>query len=105
VVGLTDSAHALVPKKELLMAMKTHAGRDTDLRDVVMLSERADWKAVKEFASRGSIDKVKKQIESAIATISKQEFASALKAEFGLRQDVSPIIKRTLDGLEKLKSH
>jgi hypothetical protein len=105
VVGLTDSAHVLVPKKELLMAMKIHAGRDTDLRDVVMLSERADWKAVKEFASCGSSDKVKKQIESAISTVSKQEFASALKAEFGLRQDVSSIIKRTLDGLEKLQSH
>jgi hypothetical protein len=41
VVGLTDSTHALVPSKELLMAMKIHAGRDTDLRDVAVLSERA----------------------------------------------------------------
>lgn len=103
VVGLTDSAQALVPKKELLMAMKIHAGRDTDLRDVAMLSERADWKAVKDFAACGDVEKVKKQIDSAIATIGKSEFASALKAEFGLRQDVSPIIKRTLDGLKKLR--
>lgn len=103
VVGLTDSAEALVPQRELLMAMKIHAGRDTDMRDVAMLSERADWKAVGKFASCGDSDKVRKQVESAIATISKPEFASALKAEFGIRYDVSPIIRRTVDGLKQVR--
>ncbi|MEM2785585.1 MAG: nucleotidyl transferase AbiEii/AbiGii toxin family protein [Candidatus Nitrosotenuis sp.] len=103
VVGLTASTEALVPKKELLIAMKIHAGRDTDLRDVTMLSERVDWGMVKEFMSCGDTVKVKRQLESAIATISKSEFASALRAEFGIRYDVSPIIKRTVDGLKKVK--
>ncbi len=103
VVGLTASTEALVPKKELLIAMKIHAGRDTDLRDVVMLSEGVDWSMIKEFTSCGDTAKVKRQLESAISTISKSEFASALKAEFGIRYDVSPIIKRTLDGLKKVK--
>ncbi|HKZ62080.1 MAG TPA: hypothetical protein VJZ68_06680 [Nitrososphaera sp.] len=103
VVGLTDSTEARVPIKELLIAMKIHAGRDTDLRDVAMLSERADWKAVKEFASCGDVSRVKKQIGFAVETIGKPEFASALKAEFGLRQDVSQLIRRTLDGLAKVQ--
>lgn len=103
VVGLTDSAEALVPKKELIMAMKVHAGRDTDLRDVTMLSERADWAAIKEFAMSGDPNKVRKQIESAIVTIGKPEFVSALKAEFGLRYDVAPLIRRTIEGLGKVK--
>jgi hypothetical protein len=102
-VGMTDSAEAMVPKKELIMAMKIHAGRDTDLRDVTMLSERADWKEVKSFASCGDLGKVKKQVESAIEIISKPEFVSSLKAEFGLRSDVSPLIKRTLEGLRKVR--
>ena len=104
VVGLTDSAEALVPKKELLMAMKLHAGRDTDLRDVTMLSERADWKAVKNFASYGDLNKVKKQIESAIVTISRSDFVSSLKAEFILRYDVTPVINRTVEGLKKVRA-
>lgn len=103
VVGLTDSVETLVPKKELLIAMKIHAGRDTDLRDVTMLSERADWGTVKEFTSCGDANRVRRQLESAIATINKSEFASALKAEFGVRYDVSPIIKRTINGLKKIR--
>jgi hypothetical protein len=103
IVGLTDSARALVPKKELLIAMKIHSGRNTDLRDVVMLSERADWSAVKEFAACGNIKKVKKQIDSAIKKIGKDEFASSLKAEFGLRQDVLPVIRRSLAGLQRVR--
>lgn len=103
VVGLTDSAVAMMPKKELLMAMKIYARRETDLRDVTMLSERANWKAVKEFSSCGDIDKVKKQIESAIDAIAKPEFVSSLKAEFGIRYDVSPLTKRTIEGLRKVR--
>lgn len=103
VVGLTDSAEALVPEKELIMAMKIHAGRDTDLRDLAMLSERADWESVNNFASAGDLNKVKKQIEAAIAIIGKREFESSLKAEFALRHDVAPLIKRTVDGLKKVR--
>lgn len=103
VVGLTDSAEALVPKKELIVAMKVHAGRDTDLRDVTMLSGRADWNAVKDFATSGDLNKVRKQMESAIATIGKPEFGSALKAEFGLRYDATPLIRRTVEGLNRVK--
>jgi hypothetical protein len=102
-VGLTDSAEAMVPKKELIMAMKIHAGRDTDLRDVTMLSERADWESIANFASCGDLDKVKVQIESALQIISKPQFASSLKAEFGLRSDVSPPIRRTIEGLKKVR--
>ncbi len=104
VVGLTDSAEALVPKKELLMAMKVHAGRDTDLRDVTMLSERADWNAVKNFASYGDLKKVRKQIESAIETISRSEFVFSLKAEFGIRYDVTPMTIRTVEGLKNVRA-
>ena len=102
-IGMTDSAEAMVPKKELIMAMKIHAGRDTDMRDVTMLSERADWKAMKDFMSCGDLNKVKKQIESAIKIINKPQFASSLNAEFGLRYDVSPLIKRTTEGLKKVR--
>lgn len=40
VVGTVDSTTTRVPKRELLIAMKLHAARDTDLRDIVMLGER-----------------------------------------------------------------
>ncbi|MBI4257325.1 MAG: hypothetical protein HY619_00060 [Thaumarchaeota archaeon] len=103
VVGLTDSADAFVPKRELLMAMKIHSGRDADLRDVIMLSEGADWHKVAGFARCGEQTKVLKQITSAIETMSKTEFSSALRAQFGLRTDETPLIRRTIEGLNVIK--
>lgn len=104
VVGLTDSTVSLVPKKELLMAMKLHSGRDADLRDIIMLSEGADWETVAKFAARGVKKKTIKQIEFAVETISSNKFPSALRAEFSLRSDVTPLIKKAKDGLNKVKN-
>jgi len=103
VIGLTGSAVSLVPRRELLMAMKIHSGRASDLRDAIMLSEGADWRAVAEFAACGSKEKVIKQTASAIETINKKEFPSALRAEFALRSDVTPLIKKTAEGLGVVK--
>lgn len=63
VVGITGSVMARVPKKELLIAMKLHAARDTDLRDVVMLGEGADWNEVTDFANTGMRSRLKAQLE------------------------------------------
>ncbi|MBI2184393.1 MAG: hypothetical protein HYU39_05480 [Thaumarchaeota archaeon] len=103
VVGVTDSATAFVPARELLMAMKIHSGRDTDMRDVIMLSEGADWHTVAEFVKCGEQAKVHRQITSAIETMSAKRFPSALRAQFGLRTDVTQLINRTIEGLNVIK--
>ncbi len=103
VVGLTDSARAFVPKRELLIAMKVHAGRGADLRDLVMLGEGADWDLVSEFADTGMKEKMIGQIAYAVRTINTDEFSSALKAEFVFRADVAPMVKRSTEGLNLLK--
>ncbi len=102
VVGATSSTQSQVVRREFLVAMKIHSGRDQDLRDIVMLSERADWKTVAGFAACGSLERVKEQIESAIATVGGDRFESALKAEFALQADVKPLVRRTIRGLEKV---
>ncbi len=103
VVGITDSTIALVPKKELLIAMKLHASRDADLRDIVMLDEGTDWKTVADFTSTGSKRKIKAQLGSAIKRIGSKGFPPSLKAEFGLRIDVTLRIKATLEHLKTVK--
>ena len=102
VVGLSDSAVAFVPKRELLMAMKIHSGRDADLGDLIMLSEGADWEAVGKFTTCGEKEKVIHQLNTAVETIGKPEFPSSLTAEFSLRSDVAPLIKSTWNGLKKV---
>jgi len=104
VIGLTGTVTAFVPKRELLIAMKVHAGRGADLRDIVMMSEHADWKLVSKFANTGTKQKVIHQISNAMKTISKSQFSSSLKAEFSLTADVTPLIKRSVEGLSVMKT-
>lgn len=104
VVGVTDSTLSRVPKRELLIAMKLHPARDTDLRDVVMLGEEADWAAVADFASTGTRSKVIAQLESAITRIESREFPSALRAEFGLRTNVTSLIRGTVEHLSTVRN-
>lgn len=99
VVGVIDSVSALVPKKELLIAMKIYPARDPDLRDVAMLSQNTNWNSVAEFANTGTKSKFLAQINSAQKKIKSKAFESSLKAGFGLKADVSPLATETLRGL------
>ncbi len=102
VVGVVDSTMARVPKKELLIAMKLHAARDTDIRDIVMLGEHADWNSVADFADTGARRKLMSQLDLGIDKIRSKEFSSSLKAEFGLRIDVLPRIREHLHAVQKI---
>jgi len=103
VVGATGSTQAPVVRRELLIAMKMHSCRDQDLRDIVMLSERVNWEIVAGLAARGSFKRVEEQIGSAIARVGDDRFESAIKAEFALRMNVNPLVKRTIRGLRKVE--
>ncbi len=103
VVGVTDSTMAMVPKKELLIAMKLHPARNTDMRDIVMLGEQADWNAVADFTNTGTRAKLAKQLDSGINRLGSKEFPSSLKAEFRLRIDIISQIKLTLEHLKTVK--
>ncbi|MGA2874145.1 MAG: hypothetical protein ABSE82_01290 [Nitrososphaerales archaeon] len=103
IVGVTGSTTALVPRKELLIAMKLHPARDTDLRDVVILRDDVDWRAVAEFTDTGITRKVVAQLDSAIERIASKMFPSALKAEFGLRVDVTSAIEETIKELKMVR--
>src|SRR5437867_1712969 len=62
VPGVQESVQAKIPTKELLIAFKLHAARKPDVRDVVMLEEEADWRAVSNHMNRGSSKKLKSKL-------------------------------------------
>lgn len=103
IVGITDSTPARVPKKELLIALKLHACRDTDLRDIVLLDEGVDWNAVADFANTGKKTVLNEQLGLALKKIASEEFSNSLKAEFGLRKNILPSIEKTLTRLKKVR--
>ncbi len=103
IVGITDSTISRIPRRALLIAMKLHSARDTDLRDIVMLGEEGDWAEVTGFANTGVRSKLIGQVDSAIRRIESREFSAGLRAEFGIRSDVTPLVRRTVKHLRILK--
>ncbi|OLD34829.1 MAG: hypothetical protein AUI50_04775 [Crenarchaeota archaeon 13_1_40CM_2_52_14] len=104
VVGATGSTPSRVAQRNLLVAMKLHAGETQDFEDVVMLAERVDWKTVARCTATGSKDQLIEQIDYAIEEISSAKFASELKSIFAMRSDPTPLLKRAKLGLESLRT-
>jgi hypothetical protein len=104
VAGATASTPSRVAQRNLLVAMKLHAGRTEDLEDAVVLSEGVDWKTVARCTACGSKEELVGHIESAIREISSTKFASDLKSTFALRSDSTFLSKRAILGLSTLRT-
>jgi len=102
VMGATDSTPSRVANRNLLVAMKLHAGETQDFEDIVMLSEKVDWKAVARCAACGSKQQLIDQIDYAIGEISSPKFATELKSTFAMRGDPTLLLKRANLGLQSL---
>ncbi len=104
VAGATGSTPSRVAQRNLLVAMKMHAGETQDFEDVVMLAERVDWKTVARCTATGSKQQLIEQIDYGIGEISSAKFASELKSIFAMRSDPTPLIKRANLGLQSLRT-
>jgi hypothetical protein len=103
VFGVRNSASVTVPVKELLMAMKIHSGRGVDMRDIVMLSEGVDWNAVMKHAVRGEKDVLARQLTHIIGRMDEQ-FVQSIRATFGLRRGIEPLVSDCRKNLSKLRA-
>jgi len=104
VLGATDSTPSKVAQRNLLVAMKLHLGGTQDFADVVMLSERVDWKTVAMCAACGSKEQLVEQIESGIREISSPKFVSDLKSTFAIRGDPTLRVKQANLDLHSLRT-
>lgn len=102
IVGIEKSTEVLIPERELLVALKIHAGRETDLRDIVILSKDVDLDKVREYAHTGARSKMKEQVERELKLLEDPRFVPSLKGVFTIRGDVSKDISRTREFLERL---
>ena len=103
VVGGTDSTPSRVAQRNLLVAMKIHAGRTEDFEDIVALSEKVDWKTVAKCAACGSREQLVRQIDFAVQEISAPKFASDLKSTFAMRSDPAVLVRQANLGLRSLR--
>ncbi len=102
VTGIEKSVETTVPEKELMVAFKIHSGRETDLRDIVVLSGELDSEKVGRHVRRGEASRLLEQVRSELQLLTDSRFEPSLKGVFTMRGDVSRDLARTREFLEKL---
>jgi hypothetical protein len=92
-----------VPERELLIAMKLHSGRKTDIRDIIMLLEGCDLEKMAKHIKRGDMKMLLGKIDSIIESLDDENLVDSLKGVFRLERDVKLDIKRSKNALLKIK--
>lgn len=100
IAGIETSVTCRVPEKELLIALKIHSARKADIRDVVMLRERADFEKVLKHLRKGREEALRDQIIRVIQALKDPRLVDSLKGVFTLSIDVTKQIENTLKEME-----
>lgn len=93
---ITGSQRAIkcrTPTKELMLAMKMHSARRTDIRDIVMLAGNADGQRTLEHLKRGDIEKLKNKLKNIIHLLGDKNFPDSVKGVFTVQKKVDKEIK------------
>jgi len=99
---LLEGVEFLAPKKELLVAMKLHSGRISDMRDVAALSSGLDIKEVVKHSKRGSGEFLN-VLENGIKYLKSWKFKDGFKGVFGQYNYKPGIVDRTVSLLEEVR--
>lgn len=78
-----ESFEFLTPSKELLVAMKLHSGRLSDIRDIVALMP-CDEKDLKRHLIKGDFNKLLESIKKQADLLDKPQFDEGFKGVFGI---------------------
>ena len=78
-----DGLKFLTPEKELLIAMKFHSGRLSDIRDIIALMPCSREK-LKKHLLKGNIEKLKISIDQQKVFLEKPQFNDSFKGIFGI---------------------
>ena len=79
-----DNLELWVPVKELLISMKMHSGRLSDVRDIVALMP-CNREKLKGFLLRGNLSHLNEQIKKYISFLDKPQFDDSFKGIFGIQ--------------------
>ncbi len=78
-----DNLEFLTPERELLIAMKIHSGRLSDVRDVVALMP-CNKETLKKHLLKGDISKLKQSMKKQASFLEKPQFDDSFKGIFGI---------------------
>jgi hypothetical protein len=98
--GGTVKTTASVIDGAVLVAVKLHSGRETDLRDVLAVAEEIDLDAVTPHLRRGDDDALREQLESGLEIIESDELKHGYRSDFG----TSAVSEETVTALQEYLS-
>lgn len=79
-----DNLEFITPIRELLISMKMHSGRLSDIRDIVALMP-CDKDKLREFLLRGNLNNLKDSIKKQFSFLEKPQFDDSFKGIFGIK--------------------
>ncbi len=82
IIGTEKEVIAKVPRREILIALKLHAGRLTDFRDAAALCKDIDCKFLQKIIRRGDSEVVNKHIKKLLDLIETNQFIDSFKGTF-----------------------
>lgn len=103
ITGTEKSIEARIPAKEVLIALKIHAARMTDARDIVALCKDIDFELVEKFVKRGDSKVVQDNIRVLLAHIRSDNFKDSFKGVFSIDKLPADNIQNAIKLMERLK--
>jgi len=101
-----DNLEFLTPARELLISMKMHSGRLSDVRDIIVLMP-CNIDKLKEFLLRGNLSSLKVSIKKQALFIEKPQFDDSFKGIFGIQaynpKEIESAKKLFTELLKKIK--
>lgn len=82
IIGTEQEIIALVPDKEILIALKIHSGRLTDFRDIAAVCQNIDIGKIELFITRGDQKMVRENIQKILLLVEQTDFMDSFKGVF-----------------------
>ena len=82
VIGLEKELIARIPSKELLIVMKLHSGRLTDMRDIAALAKSTNLETIRRFLFIGNLKALQKNLDKLGEVVKHKNFIDSFKGVF-----------------------
>ena len=102
IVGIEKTINARIPLKEILIALKIHAARLTDARDIVALCQNVDFGIVAEFIQNSK--QIQDNLDNLLSYFKSDNFKDAFKGVFSIEKLPADNIKNAIKLVESLKA-
>lgn len=82
IIGIEKEITARIPSKELLIVLKLHSGRLTDIRDIAALAKSTNLEVIRKFLFIGNLKALQKNLDKIAEVVKHKNFIDSFKGVF-----------------------